>query len=79
MIDLRTALNLLSETTISADQTVLIDDALCKAEAGDIPSAQVPDVLRYIDLQLAHNPVSEDTRQRLDLLHSSLQHRFGHS
>ncbi len=78
MSSLHKALDLIRLAEITGDQTVLIDRALSESHREDIPPEHVISVIRYIDLELAHNYVEKEVRQKLERLYYYLQDRRGH-
>lgn len=78
MGSLHKALDLIRLAEITGDQTLLIDRALSESHCEDIPTEHVISVIRYIDLELAHNYVEKEIRQKLERLYNDLQDRLGH-
>lgn len=70
------AIAMVRSGSITGSQTVFIDDALSAASCEQIPNEDGPNVINYINLQLAHNPVSQEVRNRLARLHDELAHRY---
>lgn len=77
MSDLQKALSVIKNDTISSDQTMFVDVVLSRASATDIPYEESPAVLKYIDLELAHNPISPELRIQLLRLYAELQELQG--
>ena len=67
------ALDILSNSQISASQTTVIDAALSDACPKDIPEERKCDVINYIDVHLLHNSVSSETRSALERLQEQLR------
>ncbi|MDH0727468.1 hypothetical protein N5D27_13290 [Stutzerimonas stutzeri] len=72
MHDLSQAIAALKSDTIASRETLLIDQALASARADQVPVADASSVITYINLQLAHNDVSQTTRDALIRLHDEL-------
>lgn len=68
-------LAMISADQITGAQTVVIDRELCRCNPDDIRVDQRLQVIEYIDMQLAHNEVSGDTRRELIRLHDQLSQR----
>ena len=75
MRDLSQAIAALKSDTIAGTQTHSIDQALASARAEQVPVADAPSVIEYINLQLAHNDVDLTTRDALVRLHDELVER----
>ncbi len=60
---------------ISEQDTVFIDETLSNTLASSVPLEDANDILNYIDMQLANNPVSPEVRRALEILYGSLQER----
>lgn len=77
MHDLSQAIAALKRDTIAGSETLLIDRALASARADQVSVADASSVITYINLQLAHNEVSQTTRDALIRLHDELVDRDG--
>jgi hypothetical protein len=69
---LSNVLAIIKGDAISGGQTFTIDEALVSSRVDEIPMGDAQNVIRYIDLQLAHNKVSPEIRDALIRLHSEL-------
>lgn len=72
MNDLSKALAEIKSDTITGSQTFFIDEVLACAGIDQIPIDDTSSVITYIDLQLAHNKVSQEIRDGLTILYSEL-------
>ncbi len=72
MDKLSKAIAAIKSDTITGSKTFSIDEALVCARADQIPMDDAPSVITYIDLQLAHNEVDQDTRHDLTRLYGEL-------
>lgn len=76
MNDIQSVLMLIKGFDITCDQTVIIDETLSTAKCEDIPNDHLQEVANYIDLELAHNLVSEEVKVKLEHLYNELQLRI---
>lgn len=69
-------LAIIKSEAITGEQTLSIDDTLVSVSSDDIPMGDAENVIKYIDLQLAHNIVRPQIRNGLVRLHSELALRL---
>jgi len=78
MNDLSILLSARNGGNISADQTLLIDEALAKVTPADIPEDQVQNVVDYLSAHLLRNQEALPPEQRSSL-ERLLQSLVGHA
>lgn len=75
MNKLKQVVAIIKSGCISGQDTVFIDETLSNIIASSVSLEDANDILNYINLQLANNPVSPEVRLALEILYDSLQER----
>lgn len=79
MNDLSILLSVRNGGNISADQTLLIDEALAKVTPADIPEDQVQNVVDYLSAHLLRNQEALPPPEQRSSLERLLQSLVGHA
>lgn len=75
MSNLQQAVSIIKSGQITGEETLFIDATLSKANACSILPEDTNSVLEYIDLQWAHNSISQSTKKELERLYDELRSR----